>query len=119
MASKGPTTSPKEYASPINQFFRESLNPWLNLHRPCLFATEVLSPKGKVVKRYRHEDVKTPLEKLVQLNENGLVRLQAGVAMEQLQQQAAKQTDLNATLAMQRAKAALFASFNRPIERRA
>jgi hypothetical protein len=26
-----------------------------------LFASETVSPKGKVIKRYKHEDVKTPL----------------------------------------------------------
>ncbi len=30
-----------------------------------MFATEIVSPKGKIVKRYNHKDVKTPLECLV------------------------------------------------------
>jgi len=33
-----------------------------------MFATEVISAKGKIVKRYKHEDVKTPLECLFLLN---------------------------------------------------
>ena len=28
----------------------ETFNPWLNHHRPCLFATEVISDKGKIKK---------------------------------------------------------------------
>ena len=53
---------PQQFAKPINAFYHETFNPWLNLHRPCLFATSVTNAKGKIVKRYRHEDVKTPLE---------------------------------------------------------
>ena len=36
---------PQKHAKPINAFFQEMFNPWLNLHRPCMFATEVISPK--------------------------------------------------------------------------
>ncbi|MBW8829151.1 MAG: transposase family protein [Burkholderiales bacterium] len=46
---------PKKYAKPINEFYEKVFNPWLNLHRPCLFAREIVSPKGKVVKRYDHK----------------------------------------------------------------
>ena len=53
---------PQQYAKPINAFYQETFNPWLNFHRPCMFATEILSPKGKIIKRYKHEEVKTPLE---------------------------------------------------------
>ncbi len=89
-------------------------NPWLNMHRPCLFATEVTSPKGKIVKRYRHEDVNTPLACLALLSESKLVRFKAGIKLQALQAQASFQTDLAAAQAMQQAKADLFAQFNRP-----
>jgi hypothetical protein len=62
---------PKKYAQPINIFYQECFNPWLNLHRPCMFATSKVNPKGKVVKVYKHKDVKTPLEALVLLNQLG------------------------------------------------
>ena len=55
---------PKKYAQPVNAFYQHSFNQWLNMHRPCMFATELLSPKGKVVKRYRHQDAWTPLERV-------------------------------------------------------
>ena len=29
---------PQKYAKPINAFYQEVFNDWLNLHRPCLFA---------------------------------------------------------------------------------
>ena len=108
---------PQRYADLINTFYQEMFNPWLNMHRPCLFATEVTSPKGKIVKRYRHEDVKTPLACLALLSKSKLVRFKAGIklqALQALQAQAGAQTDLAAAQAMQQAKADLFAQFNRP-----
>ncbi len=33
---------PQRYAEPINQFYQQHFNPWLNLHRPSMFATERL-----------------------------------------------------------------------------
>jgi transposase InsO family protein len=103
---------PQRYAKPINAFYQEVFNPWLNLHRPCLFASELVSPKGKVVKRYRHEDVKTPLGALQKLCEKGLARLKQDVTLAALQAQAGAQTDLAAAQEMQRAKAELFRRFN-------
>ena len=102
---------PQKYAKPINAFYQETFNPWLNLHRPCMYATEVISPKGKIVKRYKHEDVKTPLECLVMLSKKGLVTLKKSVTLESLQAQAKAKTDLAAAQEMQRAKSELFASF--------
>ena len=105
---------PQQFAKPINAFYLETFNPWLNLHRPCLFATSVTNAKGKVVKRYRHEDVKTPLECLVQLAASNLVTFKPGSSLTALQAQAKTQTDLAAAQAMQRAKRDLFASFIKP-----
>ena len=84
-----------------------------------MFASEKVSPKGKVIKRYRHDDVKTPLECLTQLCAKGQARLREGVTLKDLQTQAEAQTDLDAAQAMQRAKAALFEMFNKPNHRAA
>lgn len=108
---------PQQYAKPINEFYQETFNPWLNFHRPCMFATEVISPKGKIIKRYKHEEVKTPLECLAQLCEKGLVTLKEGTTLEALQAQAKSKTDLAAAQEMQRAKSELFASFVKPKRR--
>jgi hypothetical protein len=102
---------PQQYAKPINAFYQETFNPWLNLHRPCLFATSVTNAKGKIVKRYRHADVRTPLECLVALAAKKLVAFKPGVTLAALMMQARLQTDLAAVQAMQRAKSDLFASF--------
>ena len=105
---------PQKYAKPINAFYQETFNPWLNFHRPCMFATEIISPKGKIIKRYKDEDVKTPLECLVQLKAKGLVTLKKAVTLEALQALAKSKTDLAAAQEMQRAKSELFESFVKP-----
>ena len=102
---------PQKFAAPINTFYKSTFNPWLNLHRPCMFATEITSSKGKIVKRYKHEDVKTPLECLALLNEKGLVKFKSGITVAALQTEAKAKTDLAAAQEMQRAKSELFASF--------
>ena len=104
---------PQKYAKPINAFYEGVFNSWLNLHRPCLFATESVSEKGKIIKRYKHKDVKTPLECLVQLDEKGLVTFKAGIQLDDLLAKAREKTDLEAAQEMQQAKADLFELFNK------
>ena len=105
---------PKKYAKPINAFYEGVFNSWLNLHRPCLFATEIVSEKGKIKKVYRNEDAKTPLERLVLLNGKGLVTFKSGITLADLLAKATEKTDLQAAQEMQKAKADLFALFNKP-----
>ena len=104
---------PQKFAKVINAFYVEVFNPWLNLHRPCMFASEKVNAKGKVVKSYANKDVKTPLERLAELEQSALVKLKPGVSLAALQAQARAKTDLQAAQEMQRAKAALFARFNK------
>jgi len=103
---------PQKYAKPINAFYEAVFNPWLNLHRPCMFASDTVNAKGKVTKRYRNDDVKTPLAALKQLCAKGLAKLKEGVTLAALQARADTQTDLAAAKEMQRAKAELFELFN-------
>ena len=105
---------PKKYAKPINAFYEGVFNSWLNLHRPCLFATEVVSEKGKVKKVYKNKDAKTPLERLVVLYEKNLVTFKAGITLQDLLAQSMHKTDLQAAQEMQKAKADLFELFNKP-----
>lgn len=72
---------PQHFAQPINAFYQNTFNPWLNLHRPCLYATSVMNDKGKIVKRYRPKDAKTPLECLAQLHQAGLVTFKPGITL--------------------------------------
>lgn len=102
---------PKKHAQPINIFYQKYFNPWLNLHRPCMFSTNKVNAKGKVVKVYKHADVKTPLEALVKLGELGLVKFKTETMLMDLLAQSKRQTDLAAAQEMQQAKSELFASF--------
>ena len=99
------------YAHIHNTFYQEYFNPWLNLHRPCMFATNKVNPKGKVAKVYKHKDVKTPLEALVLLSKLGLVKFKTETMLADLLAQAKRQTDLAAAQQMQQSKRELFASF--------
>ena len=102
---------PQQYDKLINAFYQETFNPWLNFHRPCMFATEIIGPKGKIIKRYKDEEVKTPLECLVQLYAKGWVTLKKGITLESLQALAKSKTDFAAAQEMQRAKSELFSIF--------
>ena len=104
---------PQQYAAPINAFYQTIFNPWLNLHRPCLFASETVSAKGKIVKHYKHADVATPLECLTLLHAKKLVKLKTGVTIKALQAEANAESDLVAAQGMQKAKARLFELFNK------
>lgn len=76
-----------------------------------MFATEIISPKGKIVKRYNHKDVKTPLECLVLLDKQSLVTFKRRATLTALLIQSKQMTDLAAAQQMQRAKGGLFTSF--------
>jgi hypothetical protein len=58
---------PKGYAKKINAFYQEYLNPYLNHHRYCGFATDYVDEKGKIKKKY--ETYMTPIQKLLSLTE--------------------------------------------------
>lgn len=104
---------PRHFAAPINLFYQDTFNPWLNLHRPCTFAVETVDAKGKISKRYPRNQVKTPLNALALLNEKGRVKFKPGQSVKALQAAAKAHTDLAVAKAMQRAKLALFAAFAR------
>ena len=108
---------PQKYAKPINAFYQEVFNDWLNMHRPCLFATEVVSDKGKVKKVYKNKDAKTPLECLVLLDKTGLVKFKSATTLQSLLAKAKEKTDLQAAQEMQKAKAQLFALFNNSVRK--
>ena len=105
---------PQRYATPINVFCAEQLTPFLNLHRPCLFATHVPDPKkpGRIRKVYRHEDAKTPLEKLASLPKTKQ-GLRKGVRLNDLVALARSRTDMQAAHEMNVGRQALFEMIRR------
>ncbi len=104
----GYTYVPAERAEQFNAFCEDYLNPFLNLHRPCLFGTEVPDPRkpGRLRRVHRREDVQTPLQKLASLpNANRFMR--PGITVEALQQQAMAMTDLDAARRVRTAREAM------------
>jgi transposase InsO family protein len=99
----------QRHAARFNTFCVEYLNPFLNLHRPCLFATEVADPKkpGRIKRVYRAGSVMAPLDKLASLPEAGRF-LRDGVTLEHLQQLARALSDVQAADELNGARAALF-----------
>jgi hypothetical protein len=102
---------PQRFATVINAFCREHLNPYVNLHRPSQFAKEVVDAKGKVRKTYPQELIQTPLSKLASVPDVDKF-LRPGTTIEQLQSKAQAQTDLEVATAMNVARLKLFDSFN-------
>ena len=98
---------PARFADDVDAFARGQLSPFVNFHRPSLYATEYVGPKGKVRRKYLREDVKTPYEKLKSLP--GADRLlKDGVTFESLDRIADAQSDLDAARALNAARTELF-----------
>ena len=97
------------HAVRMNTFCTEHLNPFLNFHRPCLFATELADPKkpGRIKRAYRARDAMTPLDKLASLLDAALF-LKEGITLEALQALARALTDVQAAEELNAARQALF-----------
>ena len=74
---------PQRHAARFNAYCVEYLNPFLNFHRPCLFATDKPDPKkpGRIKRVYRPRDAMTPLDKLTSLP-NAAEFLREGITLE-------------------------------------
>lgn len=100
---------PQRHAARFNTFCVEYLNPFLNFHRPCLFATDVPDAKkpGRIKRVYRPRDAMTPLDKLASLPEAHKY-LREGITLEHLHELARALTDVQAAEELNEARAALF-----------
>ncbi len=103
---------PQKYATAINDFYVEALNPYLNFHRPCFFAVDITDAKGKIRKTYPHEQIMTPWERLKTIPEYAIF-LKDGVTAQALEHQANAMSDNAAAKKVQLARKQLFQSFNR------
>lgn len=101
---------PQTYADPLNQFYRDYLNPYLNYHRPSGFATEKTSEKGKVEKVYNV--YQTPFEAFVG-HPRASEFLKEGVTLEKLSFIANEKSDNECAALMQKAKEELFKNLTR------
>ena len=100
---------PQRHATRFNTFCIEYLNPFLNFHRPCLFATEVADPKkpGRIKRVYRPKDAMTPLDKLASLPDAAKYMRQ-GISLDEIYKLARALTDVQAAEELNGARAALF-----------
>ena len=103
---------PQKYATAINDFYVEALNPYLNFHRPCFFAVDTTDAKGKIRKTYPYEQIMTPWERLKTIPQYETF-LKYGVTAQALELQANEMSDNAAAKKVQLARKQLFQSFNR------
>jgi transposase InsO family protein len=97
---------PAEHAGALQKFYTAHLNPYLNFHRPCGFATVSLDAGGKRKREYKLEDYATPYQKLKSLPE-AAGYLKEGITFQQLDRMAAKMSDTEFAHKMSAAKAKL------------
>jgi len=95
---------PAEHAETLHRFYTAHLNPYLNFHRPCGFATVSLDARGKRKRTYPLEDYCTPHQKLKSLSGTGGY-LKPGIRMESLDRTAAAMSDTEFAKKMGTAKA--------------
>jgi transposase InsO family protein len=95
-----------EHAGAIGEFYAQSLNPYLNFHRPCGFATVSVDERGKRQRRYKAGDYRTPLEKLTSLEGAGQY-LKPGVSLAELEKRALAMSDTECAKQMNAAKTRL------------
>ena len=103
---------PQRFADKVNAFTQGVLSPYLNHHRPCLFATEHRDDTGRLRRHYRDRDIATPYEKLKSLPEAARW-LKPGVTFESLDAVAYAHSDLDAALAVNAARNELFRALGR------
>jgi hypothetical protein len=101
---------PKQYAPLINQFYKHHLNPYLNFHRPCGYATIIEDPKKKGKLKKIYKTYLTPYEKLTSLPDFEKY-LKPGIDGTVLEKAAEQKSDNECAAAMQQEKAVLFKKF--------
>jgi transposase InsO family protein len=92
-----------EHAEAVQKFYTAHLNPYLNFHRPCGFATVSLDARGKRRRQYKREDYATPYEKWKTLPEAEKY-LKPNVSLAQLDRMARKLSDTESARKMAAAK---------------
>jgi len=97
---------PAEHAARLQRFYTAHLNPYLNFHRPCGFATLGFDGRGKRQRRYLLDDYATPYQKLKSLPQ-AADYLKTGIALESLDRLAQAASDTGFARKMGAAKSKL------------
>lgn len=95
-----------QHAEAVDRFHRDSLNPYVNFHRPCAVAKIVEEPNGK--RRRTYPRWATPFEIFSQMSRCESY-LKPGIHIDSLRRFALQQTDTEAAIAMQKAKRQMLA----------
>ena len=103
---------PQRFAHEVNALCRDVLNPYVNFHRPCFFPVETVDAKGKIRKRYPHDQVMTPYEKLRSLPQAEQF-LKPGITLATLDAQANALSDNEAARRLNEARNQLLQSIQR------
>ena len=103
---------PRHFAPQVDAFAREHLSPYLNYHRPCLFASEREGANGRIRRVYRARDVRTPYDKLRSLP-GARTHLKPGVTFADLDSEAHAISDLQGARALDAARNRLFQTIGR------
>jgi transposase InsO family protein len=98
------------HAEPIQRFYSEYFNPYLNFHRPCAQPDIEIDDKGRQRRRYRR--YQTPLETLLAIPKPEQF-LRSGVSVAMLRRMAHSVSDTEAARQMQQAKRRLFEELRR------
>jgi transposase InsO family protein len=101
------------HAGALQKFYLEHLNPYLNFHRPCGFATVSLDKRGKRQRKYNIEDYRTPFEKLQSLSEAARF-LKPGLSLPELEKRALAISDTECARRMSAAKTKLLRQCQTP-----
>jgi transposase InsO family protein len=96
------------HAAAVHEFYKKTFNSYLNFHRPCGVPELDVNSKGRTKRVYRW--YATPWEILRQLPDLAK-HLRTEVTIQDLERQARGKTDTAAAEEMQKAKQALFESF--------
>jgi len=94
------------HAEAVRKFYTAHLNPYLNFHRPCGFATVSVDARGKRKRQYKAKDYATPYEKLKSLPEAASY-LKENLSFAQLDRQAKAMSDTECAKKMAAAKGKL------------
>ncbi len=101
------------HAAKLQEFYVQHLNPYLNFHRPCGFATVSLDERGKRKRKYKTEDYRTPFEKLQSLPEAERL-LKPGLSLPELEKRALAISDTECARRMSAAKIKLLRQCQTP-----
>ena len=104
---------PAGRAALVRAFTRDTLSPFLNHHRPCLFPELRTDAKGRTRRHYPAELVATPLEALKRLPDAEQY-LKPGVTFARLDAEARAETDIEAAARVARERDDLFRNLFSP-----